>query len=107
LEQDTFTVCESELASIRCKEIRNKKNDNQLFWERIDEHEEKNNMTIRQKEEGRFDLEIDHPCLKILKAQMSDSGCYYCCIDYSVSEGKKTVRSEQAYLIIRKSRHIL
>jgi hypothetical protein len=107
LEQDTLTVCESELASIRCKEIINKKNDNQLFWERIDEHDEENNMTIREKKEGRYELEIDPPCLKILNAQISDSGCYYCCIEYSTSDGKKTVRSEKAYLIIRKSRNIL
>jgi hypothetical protein len=103
LKQDTITVYESELASIRCKEIRNKKNDDQFFWERIDEHEQKNNMTIRQKEEGRFDLKIDPPCLMILNAQMSDSGYYYCCFEYSTSDGKKTVKTEIAHLIIEKS----
>jgi hypothetical protein len=106
LKQDTFTVYESELVSIRCKEIRNKKYDDQLFWERIDEHKE-NNLTIREKIKGRFDLEIDPPCLTILNAQMSDSGYYYCCIEYSTSDGKKTMRSQKAQLIIRKSRHIL
>ena len=94
------------MASIRYKEIRNKKNVDQLFWERIDEYE-KNNMTIRQKEEGRFKIEIDPPCLTILNAQISDSGYYYCCFEYSTSDGKKTAKSEKAKLIIEKSRHIL
>jgi hypothetical protein len=107
LKQDTITVYESELASIRYKEIRNKKNVDQLFWERIDEDDEKNNMTIREKKEGRFKIEIDPPCLTILNAQMSDSGYYYCCFEYSTSDGKKTVKSEKAKLIIEKSRHIL
>ena len=94
------------MVSIRCKEIREKKYDDQLFWERNDEHEE-NKLTIREKKKGRFDLEIDPPCLTILNAQMSDSRYYYCCIEYSTSDGKKTVRSQKAQLIIRKSRHIL
>ena len=107
MKQETITVYKSELASIRCKEIRNKKDEDQLFWERIDEHDEENNMIIREKKEGRFDLEIDPPCLTILNAQMSDSGYYYCCIEYSTSDRKKTVKSKRVHLIIEKSRHIL
>jgi hypothetical protein len=107
LEQDTFTVYESELVSIRCKEIRNNKYDDQPFWQRIDEHNEENNLTITKKIKGRFDLEIDVPCLTILNAQMSDSGYYYCCIEYSTSDEMQIVRSQKAQLIIRKSRHIL
>ena len=107
MKQETITVYESELASIRCKEIRNKKNDDQLFWERIDEYNEENNLTIREKIKGRFKIEIDPPCLTILNAQMSDSGYYYCCFEYSTSDGKKTVKSKKAHLIIEKSRHIL
>ena len=103
---DTLTVYESESVSIRCKEIRNKKKDDQLFWERIDKHGKKK-LTIKEKKEGRFDLEIDPPCLKILNGRMSDSGDYYCCIKYSTSDGKKTVESQKAHLIIEKSRHIL
>ena len=103
---DTFTVNENELVSIRCEKIRNDQKNDQLFWEKVDEHE-KNKLTIREKKKGRFDLEIDPPCLTILNAKMSDSGYYYCCIEYSTSEGKKTVRSQKAHLIIEKSRHIL
>jgi hypothetical protein len=36
-------------------------------WFKRWEHDEKNNMTIREKKEGRFDLEIDPPCLKIYR----------------------------------------
>jgi hypothetical protein len=102
-----FTVYENELVSIRCKEIRNKKNDDQVFWEKFDEHDQENNMTIREKKEGRFDLEIDPPCLTILNVQMSDNGYYNCCIEYSTSDRKKTVRSVKAHFIIKKSKHIL
>jgi hypothetical protein len=45
--------------------------------------------------------------LTILNAQMSDSGYYYCCIEYSTSDGKKKVKSERVHLIVEKSRHIL
>ena len=107
MEQDTFTVYESELASIRCKKIRNKKKDDKPFWERIAQHHGENNLKIRKKKEGRFELEIDPPCLKILNAEMSDSGDYYCCIEYSTYNGEKTVKSQKAHLIIKKSRHIL
>ena len=94
------------MVSIKCYEIINKKKDYQLFWERIDEHEE-NNLTIREKKGDIFDLETDPPCLKILNVQMSDSGYYNCGIEYSTSDGKKNVRSEKAHLIIKKSKHIL
>ena len=107
MKPETFTVYECELVSIRCKDIRNKKIDDQLFWERIGEHDEENNLTIREKKKGRFDLEIDPPCLTILNAQMSDSGYYYCCIEYSTSDGKKKVKSERVHLIVEKSKHIL
>jgi hypothetical protein len=43
----------------------------------------------------------DPPCLTILDVQMSDSGDYYCCIEYSTSDVKKTVKSEKAHLTIR------
>ena len=106
MKQETFTVYENEFVSIKCKDIRNKKKEDQLFWERIDEHG-KNKLKIREKKEDRFDLEINPPCLKILNAQISDSGYYYCCIEYSTSDGNKTVKSEKVHLIIEKSRHIL
>jgi hypothetical protein len=106
LTPDTFTVYVKELVSIRCEKIRNDKENDQLFWEKVDEHE-KNKLTIREKKKDRFDLEIDPPCLTILDAEMSDSGYYYCCIEYSTSDGKKTVKSQKAQLIIRESRHIL
>jgi hypothetical protein len=38
-----------------------------VVWFKRWEHDEKNNMTIREKKEGRFDLEIDPPCLKIYR----------------------------------------
>ena len=64
-------------------------------------------MKLNENKKDRVELEIDPPCLTILNAQMSDSGYYYCCIEYSTSDGMKTVRSQKAQLIIRKSRHIL
>jgi hypothetical protein len=64
-------------------------------------------LTRREKKGDRFYLETDPPCLKILDVQMSDSGDYYCCIEYSTSKGKKTLRSQKAHLIIKKSKHIL
>ena len=103
---DTFTVYEKELVSIRCEKIRNDKENDQLFWEKVDEHG-KNKLKINENKKDRFDLKRDPPCLTILNAQMSDSEYYYCCIKYSTSDGKKTVRSQKAQLIIRKSRHIL
>ena len=107
MEQDTFTVYESELVSIRCKEIRNKKDEDQLFWERINDQNEEDNLKIRETKEGRFKIEINPPCLKIFNAEMSDSGDYYCCIEYSTSDGQKTVKSQKAHLIIEESKHIL
>ena len=107
MKKDTLTDYVSELVSIRCKKIRYKKNDGQLYWEKIDENGESCYLTIREKIEGRFDLETDPPCLTILNAEMSDSGYYYCCFEYSTSDGKKTAKSEKAHLIIEKSRHIL
>jgi hypothetical protein len=107
LKQNTFTVYEKELVSIRCEKIENKKENDQPYWEKIDENGESCNLTIIEKIEGRFDLETDPPCLTILNAQMSDSGYYCCCIEYSTSDGKKNVKSERVHLIIEKSRHIL
>jgi hypothetical protein len=106
LKQNTFTGDENELVSIRCKKIRNDKENDQLFWEKVDEHG-KNKLKINENKKDRFDLETDPPCLTILNAQMSDNGYYYCCIEYSTSDGKKTAKSEKAHLIIEKSRHIL
>jgi hypothetical protein len=106
LKQNTFTVYENELVSIRCEKIRNDKENDQLFWEKVDEHG-KNKLKINENKKDTFDLETDPPCLTILNAQMSDSGYYYCCIEYSTSDGNKTAKSEKAHLIIEKSRHIL
>jgi hypothetical protein len=64
-------------------------------------------LKINENKKDTFDLETDPPCLTILNAQMSDSGYYYCCIEYSTSDGNKTAKSEKAHLIIEKSRHIL
>jgi hypothetical protein len=107
LKQETFTVYENEFVSIKCKDIRNKKKEDQLLWERIDKDDENKKLKITEKKENRFDLEIDPPCLKILSALISDSGYYYCCIEYSTSDGNKTVKSERVHLIIEESRHIL
>ena len=106
MKQNTLTVYENELVSIRCEKIRNDKENDQLFWEKVDEHG-KNKLKINENKKDTFDLETDPPCLTILNAQMSDSGYYYCCIEYSTSDGKKTAKSEKAHLIIEKSRHIL
>jgi hypothetical protein len=57
-----------------------------------------NNISII---EGKYGLKRDPPCLTILDVQMSDSGDYYCCIEYSTSDVKKTVKSEKAHLTIR------
>ena len=99
-----FTVYETEEVSIKCNEIKNKKRNDQVFWEWIDENKK---MTRRVKKGDGFDLETDPPCLKILDVQMSNSGDYYCCIEYSTSDVKKTVKSEKAHLTIKKSKHIL
>jgi hypothetical protein len=107
LKQDTFTVYETEEVSIKCNEIKNEKKDDQFFWERIDERDENKNLTIREDKEGKYRLKRDPPCLMILNVQMSDSGDYYCCFEYSTSDGKKTVKTEIAHLIIEKSKHIL
>ena len=104
MKQAKFIVYETEDLLIKCSEIRNNKNDGQPYWERIDENGESCNMTIK---EDKYCLERYPPCLKILNVQMSDRGYYLCCIDYSTSDGKKTVRSEKAHLIIKKSKHIL
>ena len=69
---DTFTVYEKELVSIRCEKIRNDKENDQLFWEKVDEHG-KNKLKINENKKDRFDLKRDPPCLTILNAQMSDS----------------------------------
>ena len=106
MKQNTFTVYENELVSIRCEKIRNDKENDQLSWEKVDEHG-KIKLKINENKKDTFDLETDPPCLTILNAQMSDSGYYYCCIEYSTSDGKKTAKSEKAHLIIEKSRHIL
>ena len=106
MKQDTLTVYESELVSIRCKEIRNDKENDEIFWEKVDEHG-KIQLKMNENKKNRFYLKRDPPCLTILNARMSDSGYYYCCIEYSTSDGKKTERSEKAHLIIEKSRHIL
>ena len=102
-----FTVYETEEVSIKCNEIRNKKRNDQVFWERIVEDDKKHKLTIRLEKGDEFYLETDPPCLKILDVQMSNSGDYYCCIEYSTSDVKKTVKREKAHLIIKKSRHIL
>ena len=104
MKQDRFTVVEREEVLIECSEIRNNKNDGQPYWQRIDENGEKKSLTIK---EGKYGLKRDPPCLNILNLQMSDSEDYYCCIEYSTSDGKKTVRSKKAHLIIKKSKHIL
>ena len=63
---------------------------------------------IKENREGKyFGLERDPPCLTILNAAMSDSGYYYCCIEYSTSDETMSANSEKAHLIIKKSRHIL
>ena len=106
MKHDTFTVYENELVSIRCEKIRNNEENEQHFWEKIDEHG-KSKLKITKNIKDRFDLKRDPPCLTILKARMSDSGYYYCSIEYSTSDGKKVVGSKKAHLIIKKSRHIL
>jgi hypothetical protein len=107
LKQDRFTVYETEEVSIICNEIRKNKNDGKPYWERIVEDDKKKKLTIRLEKGDGFDLETDPPCLKILDVQMSNSGDYYCCIDYSTSEGKEKVKKEKAHLTIKKSKHIL
>jgi hypothetical protein len=106
LKEKTFTVYENEEVSIRCEKIRNNKENDELFWRKVDEHGT-NKLKINENKKNRFDLKRDPPCLTILNAQMSDSGYYYCCIEYSTSDGKKTVKTEKTHLIIEKSRHIL
>jgi hypothetical protein len=66
LKQDMFTVYETEEVSIKCNEIKNKKRNDQVFWEWIDENKK---MTRRVKKGDGFDLETDPPCLKILDVQ--------------------------------------
>jgi hypothetical protein len=102
-----FTVYEREEVLIECSKIRNNKNDGQAYWERIDENGYSCNLTIREDTDGKYRFKRDPPCLTILNVQMSDSGDYYCCIEYSTSDGKNTVKSERVHLIIEKSRHIL
>ena len=106
MTQNTFTVYENESVSISCEKIRNDKKNDQLFWEKVDEHG-KSKLKITGNKKDRFDLKRDPPCLTILSAKMSDSGYYYCCIEYSTSDGENTVKSQKAQLIIKKSRHIL
>ena len=101
MKQDTFTVYETEEVSIKCNEIKNKKKDDQFFWERIDERDENKNLTIREDKEGRYGLKKYPSRLTILDTQMSDSGYYHCC------NRKETTRSKKVKLIIEKSRHIL
>jgi hypothetical protein len=117
-----FTVYEREEVLIECSRITHNKNDDQPYWEKIDENDNSCNLIIREGKEGsRYGLKKDPSCLKILNTQMSDGGYYYCCIDYSASNrgychccidysasnGKQTVRSKIIKLIIEKSRHIL
>ena len=102
-----LTVYEREEVIIECSVITNNKNDGQPYWKKIDENDESCNLTIREDKEGKYGLKRDPPCLKILNVQMSDSGDYYCCIEYSTSDGKKKARSQKAHLIIKKSKHIL
>jgi hypothetical protein len=104
LTQNTFTVYETEEVVIGCSKIRNNKNCGEPYWERIGGNGESCNLTII---EGKYGLKSDPPCLTILDVQMSDSGDYYCCIEYSTSDVKKTVKSEKAHLTIKKSKHIL
>ena len=107
MTQNTFTVYETEEVLIECSKIRNNKNCGEPYWERIVEDDKKHKSTIRLEKGDEFDLETDPPCLKILDVQMSNSGDYYCCIEYSTSDVKKTVKREKAHLIIEKSKHIL
>ena len=102
-----FTVYEREEVLIECSKIRNNNNDGQAYWQKIDEKGYSCNLTRREDTEGKYRLKRDPPCLMILNVQMSDSGNYYCCLEYSTSEGKKTVESQKAQLIIEKGRHIL
>ena len=102
-----FTVYEREEVLIECSKIRNNNNDGQAYWQKIDQKGYSCNLTRREDTEGKYRLKRDPPCLTSSDVQMSDSGDYYCCIEYSTSDVKKTVKSEKAHLTIKKSKHIL
>jgi hypothetical protein len=107
LKNYTFTVYENQSVPIGCEEIENKIKDCRPFWKMIHENGETEKL-IKENREGKyFGLERDPPCLTILNAAMSDSGYYYCCIEYSTSDETMSANSEKAHLIIKKSRHIL
>ena len=103
-----FNVDEGKSISIECKIIYEEKY-GPPFWERINEDDEKNILTIREdKKDKYFGLRSDPPYfLRILNAEMSDRGYYRCCMEYSTSNGEETMRSEKAHLMVEKGMHKL
>jgi len=107
LKSYTLTVVEGRSVAIECNIIYEKEYC-PPFWERIHENDETNKLTIKEDKKGKyFGLKRDPPCLTILNAEMSDRGDYCCCIEYSTSNGKETVRSKKAHLIVEKGMHKL
>jgi hypothetical protein len=104
----TFNVDEGNSVAIECN-INYEKKYRPPFWERINEDDEKNILTIREnKKDKYFGLKSDPPYfLRILNAEMSDRGYYRCCMEYSTSNGEETMRSEKAHLIVEKGMHKL
>ena len=107
LKGHTFIVDEGKSVAIECN-INYEQMCCQPFWERINENDETNKLTIREdKKDKYFGLKRDPPCLTILNAEMSDGGYYCCCIEYSTSNGEETVRSKKAHLIVEEGMHKL
>ena len=106
LKGHTFNVDEGKSVAIECNIIYEKKY--RSFWERINEDDETNILTIKKGNTDKYlGLESDPPFLRILNSAMSDRGYYRCCIEYSTSNGEETVRSKKAHLNVEKGMHKL
>jgi hypothetical protein len=81
LKGHTFNVDEGKSVAIECN-INYEKKYRPPFWERINEDDEKNILTIREVKKNKYlGLRSDPPYyLRILNAEMSDRGHYRCCI---------------------------
>jgi len=107
LKGHTFNVDEGKSVAIECNIIYEKK-DRPPFWERFNENDETNKLTIREDKKDKYlGLKSDPPYLRILNSEMSDRGYYRCCIEYSTSNGEETVRSKKAHLFVEKGMHKL